>query len=189
MASSTTPQTTSGFDYRAKDPSEITVAVFGCTGYIGKKVTEEMINRGFKVTAVARERSGIGGKQSKEDVAQMFPGATVKFTDVTNAAKVEKDVFDSPVDVVVCCLASRTGGIKDSWLIDYQVRHWLCSFSVWWICTPQGNEHTRSKRPRLSWSTIADMSAQSCHFHIFFHCSLWRTLNAHNSESPSSCGP
>ena len=25
-----------------------------------------------------------------------------------------------PVDVVVSCLASRTGGIKDSWAVDYQ---------------------------------------------------------------------
>lgn len=108
--------------YRSKDPKDITVAVFGSTGYIGRKVTEEMISRGFNVVAVAREQSGIGGKQGRADVQAMFPDATVKFADVTDVEKLKTDVFDTPVDVVVCCLASRSGGIKDSWLVDYQVR-------------------------------------------------------------------
>lgn len=99
----------------------MTVAVFGSTGYIGTKVTEEMISRGFNVVAVAREQSGIGGKQGRADVEAMFPEATVKLSDVTDVDKLKRDVFDTPVDVVVCCLASRTGGIKDSWMVDYQV--------------------------------------------------------------------
>lgn len=110
-----------GQDYRSKEPKDVTVAVFGSTGYIGRKVTEEMIRRGFNVVAVAREQSGIGGKQGRADVEALFPEATVKFSDVTDVEKLKKDVFDTPVDVVVCCLASRTGGIKDSWLVDYQV--------------------------------------------------------------------
>lgn len=114
--------TAAGNDYRSKDPKDVTVAVFGSTGYIGRKVTEEMISRGFNVVAVAREQSGIGGMQGMADVAAMFPDATVKFSDVTDVDKLKNDVFDTPVDVVVCCLASRTGGIKDSWLIDYQAR-------------------------------------------------------------------
>ena len=28
--------------------------------------------------------------------------------------------LDVPIDVVVSCLASRTGGAKDSWEIDYE---------------------------------------------------------------------
>lgn len=110
-----------GQDYRSKDPKDVTVAVFGSTGYIGRKVTEEMISRGFNVVAVAREQSGIGGKQGRADVEAMFPEATVKLSDVTDVDKLKRDVFDMPVDVVVCCLASRTGGIKDSWMVDYQV--------------------------------------------------------------------
>lgn len=107
-------------DYRSKPAGEISVAVFGSTGYIGRKVTDEMISRGFKVTPVARESSGIGGKQGKSDVVSMFPDAECAFTDVTDTSAITKDVFDEPKDVVVCCLASRTGGIKDSWDIDYQ---------------------------------------------------------------------
>jgi hypothetical protein len=75
----------------------------------------------MQVTPVARESSGIGGKQKKADVEAMFPKAECRFTDVTDTSAISKDVFDTPKDVVVCCLASRTGGIKDSWDIDYQV--------------------------------------------------------------------
>jgi divinyl chlorophyllide a 8-vinyl-reductase len=43
------------------------------------------------------------------------------FGDVTNLDSLRATAFKQPVDVVVSCLASRTGGKKDSWDIDYQV--------------------------------------------------------------------
>lgn len=79
----------------------------------------------LQVTPVARESSGIGGEQKKSDVTAMFPDAECRFTDVTDSSSIAKDVFDTPKDVVVCCLASRTGGIKDSWDIDYQACYLL----------------------------------------------------------------
>jgi len=57
---------------------------------------------------------------SKDDTIKEFPGARVVFGDVTDVASIKKAAFDKPVDVVVSCLASRTGGIADSWLVDYQ---------------------------------------------------------------------
>ena len=110
-------------DYRSKDPKDISVVVFGATGYIGKKVTKEMINMGFNVVAVARERSGISGGQTAEQVQDSFKGATCKFADVMSVDSLQRNVFEGqPVDVVISCLASRTGGIQDSWDVDYQVR-------------------------------------------------------------------
>ncbi|GJP57234.1 hypothetical protein CLOM_g16262 [Closterium sp. NIES-68] len=100
-------------------PEEVSVAVVGPTGYIGKFVTRELIKRGYKVTAVARERSGIGGKKSAEETALELEGATVLFADVTSEEALTRALDGTPVDVIVSCLASRTGGIKDSWLIDY----------------------------------------------------------------------
>ena len=41
------------------------VVVFGATGYIGRFVVKELVDRGYKVIAFARERSGIGGRQSR----------------------------------------------------------------------------------------------------------------------------
>eukprot|EP00803_Ostreobium_quekettii_P000109 evm.model.scf_716.7 EVM.evm.TU.scf_716.7 scf_716:38138-43821(-) len=107
-------------DYRKRDPKDIRVLVVGSTGYIGKFVVQELVDRGFNVVAFARSRSGIGGKASGEDVIKGFPGADVKFGDVTDVKSLESVAFKEPVDVVVSCLASRTGGKKDSWLIDYQ---------------------------------------------------------------------
>eukprot|EP00271_Cylindrocystis_brebissonii_P002152 TRINITY_DN12531_c0_g1_i1.p1 TRINITY_DN12531_c0_g1~~TRINITY_DN12531_c0_g1_i1.p1 ORF type:complete len:456 (-),score=64.17 TRINITY_DN12531_c0_g1_i1:546-1913(-) len=110
----------STFKFEGKRPGEITVAVVGATGYIGKFVTKEFIARGYRVIAVARERSGIGGKADTEATRALFPDAEVLFGDVTDIDSLKALWAGRNVDVVVSCLASRTGGKKDSWLIDYQ---------------------------------------------------------------------
>lgn len=55
-----------------------------------------------------------------------FAGADVRFGDVTNLESVKAVAFKDKVDVVVSCLASRTGGLQDSWDIDYGVRCRFC---------------------------------------------------------------
>ena len=107
-------------DFRSRPPGEIRVVVFGATGYIGRFVVKELVQRGYQVVAFARDRSGIGGKQSRDTVTADFPGAVVRFGDVTDPASIAAEAFDQPTDVVVSCLASRTGGRKDSWAIDHQ---------------------------------------------------------------------
>ena len=107
-------------NFRNRPPQEVRVVVFGATGYIGRFVVKELVERGYQVIAFARRNSGVGGKQSREQVIADFPGATVLFGDVTDPASIAKEVFTEPADVVVSCLASRTGGRKDSWAIDYQ---------------------------------------------------------------------
>ncbi|MBA0841259.1 hypothetical protein Goarm_003760 [Gossypium armourianum] len=115
-------QTAVSASFRNKNPKDINVLVVGSTGYIGKFVVKELINRGFNVIAIARERSGIRGKNSKEDTLSDLNGANVCFSDVTNLDILENSVknLGFPIDVVVSCLASRTGGVKDSWKIDYE---------------------------------------------------------------------
>ena len=107
-------------DFRSRPPGEIRVVVFGATGYIGRFVVKELVQRGYQVVAFARDRSGIGGKQTRDTVTADFPGAEVRFGDVTDPASIAAEAFDQPTDVVVSCLASRTGGRKDSWAIDHQ---------------------------------------------------------------------
>lgn len=65
-------------------------------------------------------RSGVKGKKTADDVKRDFAGASVVFGDVSNADSLASAVRGKQFDVVVSCLASRTGGKKDSWLIDYQ---------------------------------------------------------------------
>ncbi|KAL4532222.1 hypothetical protein Ndes2526B_g08813 [Nannochloris sp. 'desiccata'] len=107
-------------DYRQRAPKDIRIVVVGATGYIGKYVVKELVRRGYNVIAFSREKSGVGGKQGMDAVKKELEGANCRFGDVTDMSSLERVAFNEPVDVVVSCLASRTGGIKDSQLVDYQ---------------------------------------------------------------------
>ncbi|KAK9139437.1 hypothetical protein Scep_009118 [Stephania cephalantha] len=108
--------------FRERSPKDVNVLVVGSTGYIGKFVVKELVKRGFNVIAIAREQSGIRGKDSKEETLKQLRGASVWFSDVTKIDSLENslDSIGCPIDVVVSCLASRSGGVKDSWKIDYE---------------------------------------------------------------------
>lgn len=107
---------------KVRSPESTNVLVVGSTGYIGKFVTRELVRRGYNVVAVARERSGIKGKVGKEETVAELSGADLSFADVTSLDSLTAALQETgkPVDVVVSCLASRTGGVKDSWLVDYK---------------------------------------------------------------------
>ncbi|KAH7573625.1 hypothetical protein JRO89_XS03G0182000 [Xanthoceras sorbifolium] len=117
-----TPLEISKSSFREKKPKDVNILVVGSTGYIGKFVVKELVDRGFNVIAVARERSGIRGRNDKEETLNQLRGANVCFSDVTNLETLEKSVenLGFSIDVVVSCLASRSGGVKDSWKIDYE---------------------------------------------------------------------
>ncbi|KAL8515550.1 hypothetical protein ACS0TY_014293 [Phlomoides rotata] len=121
-ASATQTVETPKASFRSKNPKDINVLVVGSTGYIGKFVVTELVKRGFNVIAIAREKSGIKGKNGKEETLGMLSGSNVCFSDVTKLESLEKSIenLGISVDVVVSCLASRSGGVKDSWLIDYE---------------------------------------------------------------------
>jgi hypothetical protein len=53
-------------DLTTAKPEDVRVLVAGCTGYIGRFVTKELIKRGYKVVAFSREKSGVGGKKSMD---------------------------------------------------------------------------------------------------------------------------
>ena len=79
--------------------------------------------KGNDVTAYVRPRSGIGGKNTEADAKKLFTNAKVEFGTCGSVEDVEKNAFKDggeKYDVVVSCLASRTGGVKDSWHVDYQ---------------------------------------------------------------------
>ncbi|KAJ8907774.1 hypothetical protein NDN08_007879 [Rhodosorus marinus] len=104
-------------------PEDVRVVVFGATGYIGRYVTTEFANRGYQVSAFTREKSGVKGKNSVDDVRKDFPAAVQVITgnvsdrtSVANAFDVESNAKST---VMVSCLASRSGGIEDSNKIDY----------------------------------------------------------------------
>ncbi|WP_353292663.1 NAD(P)-dependent oxidoreductase [Synechococcus sp. M16CYN] len=107
-------------DFRYRPHEQVRIVVFGATGYIGRFVVKELVGRGYQVVAFCRQRSGVGGRQERNQVIADLPGAEVRFGEVTNVKSLEKQAFSQPTDVIVSCLASRTGGRKDSWAIDHQ---------------------------------------------------------------------
>lgn len=107
--------------FRSLAPSETTVLVTGATGYIGRFVVRELLRRGHRILAVARPRSGVRGRNSPEDVVADLAPARVVFSDVTDPDALLADLSaHGPVHAAVCCLASRGGGVQDSWSVDYR---------------------------------------------------------------------
>jgi divinyl chlorophyllide a 8-vinyl-reductase len=95
--------------------------VVGATGYIGKYVVRELVARGYDVVSFARERSGIGSMTRAEETRIQLKGSEVRFGDVSSMESLMKSgICGEHFDVVVSCLTSRNGGVKDSWNIDYQ---------------------------------------------------------------------
>jgi len=92
------------------------VVVVGATGYIGKAVVRESVRRGYPTVGVVRDAS----KSASEP---KFDGATIVEADVCNPSTLTAagGPFEKgAVDVVISCLASRSGSKKDSFAIDYQ---------------------------------------------------------------------
>ena len=86
-----------------------TVLIVGATGYIGGAVVAESVRQGYNVIAVARSR--------KSD--RQFEGAELVLADVSDPASMAK-VFERKIDVVISCLATRSGLPKDFDDIDYK---------------------------------------------------------------------
>eukprot|EP01041_Mallomonas_annulata_P011614 gene11614-24314_t len=88
------------------------VVIVGATGYIGKFVVKESVRRGYETVAICRPSS-----TPKDD---FFAGAEVISADVTDEKSILENAFKEPADVVISCLASRSGTKSDSYAVDYQ---------------------------------------------------------------------
>jgi threonine dehydrogenase-like Zn-dependent dehydrogenase len=85
----------------AEQKKEKRVVIVGATGYIGKFVVKESIRRGYETVAVMRDSSA-----PKDD---FFKGCEVVYGDVTDEENLRAKVFNKKADVVISCLASRSG--------------------------------------------------------------------------------
>lgn len=87
------------------------VLIFGATGTAGQGTTRALCAAGHNVTCVVRSISAV----------QHLPDATTRIeADIADSPKaVMQALQDQQFDVVVSCLASRTGSPKDAWRIDH----------------------------------------------------------------------
>ena len=94
------------------------VFVLGATGTIGQATVRALVARGHHVTCLVRPRAD--GATAANDLALRLPGAELRFGDVTDPASIARDGFRGErFDVLLSCLASRTGAPRDAWAIDH----------------------------------------------------------------------
>ena len=97
------------------------VFVIGGTGTIGRATVRALLQRGHAVVCFVRPRAGVGGALQPADSARVLAGAELRVGDVCDPASLARDGFRGErFDVLVSCLASRTGAPQDAWAIDHQ---------------------------------------------------------------------
>ncbi|OYU00297.1 MAG: epimerase [Burkholderiales bacterium PBB1] len=95
--------------------------MLGATGTIGRATVHALVARGHEVVCFVRPRAGVGGTLAADDSVRLLAGASVRFGDVSDPASLARDGFRGEhFDVLVSCLASRTGAPRDAWAIDHQ---------------------------------------------------------------------
>jgi len=96
------------------------VFLLGATGTIGRATSRALVRRGHEVVCFARPVAGAGRNLARGG-ERLLGGATVRFGQVTDARSLASDGFRGErFDVLVSCLASRTGLPEDAWAIDYR---------------------------------------------------------------------
>ena len=85
----------------------------GATGTIGRATVSALVGNGHEVVCFVRP-------QSASKPTPNFSGASIRFGDVSKPESLARDGFQGEhFDVLVSCLASRTGAPKDAWAIDH----------------------------------------------------------------------
>lgn len=98
-----------------------TVVVAGATGYIGRAVVQESVNRGYNTIALVRSKEKILSEEGQKLWGDSFSGAQLVEMDVSDAEALSNYLAEvNNVDTIVSCLASPVGTKKEAYAIDYQ---------------------------------------------------------------------
>lgn len=112
----------------APQRSSLRVCLLGASGTIGRAALGELVKRGHSVVCFVRPAAGGAGTLIREDKKARFKSATVRSVDVSNPESIARDGFQGEkFDVVMSCMASRTGAPRDAWAIDHRAHLALLS--------------------------------------------------------------
>lgn len=105
----------------SKTSSTRRVLMFGATGTIGQETAQALVQQGFKVTCLIRVPKEQENTEMPENLYPFLKDTQIRFGDVSDSSSILNNGFcGEHFDVIVSCLASRTGTPKDAWKIDYQ---------------------------------------------------------------------
>ncbi len=89
------------------------VFMLGATGTIGRATVRALVRHGYEVVCFVRHASRAANNFAAD-------GVTVRVGDVGDRASIARDGMQGErFDVVVSCMASRTGVARDAWAIDH----------------------------------------------------------------------
>ena len=94
------------------------VLVLGATGTIGHATVRALVRRGHEVVCLVRPRAGAADGPPADAIVTSLAGATVRFGDVRDI--VSDGIRGERFDVLVSCMASRTGAPADAWAVDHR---------------------------------------------------------------------
>lgn len=92
------------------------VLVAGASGTIGGAVVRMLVARGHGVTGLLRE--GTSSKAAADELREK--GAQALFGDLNDPASLHGIFADGAFDIVISCMASRSGAPRDARAVDYQ---------------------------------------------------------------------
>ena len=97
------------------------VLLLGATGTIGQAPARALQRNGHDVVCFVRPRAGVGGRLAQPDIEKLLAGTTIRFGNVGDPGSLIRDCLrEERFDVLVSCMASRTGSPADAWAIDHQ---------------------------------------------------------------------
>lgn len=97
------------------------VFVLGATGTIGRAAVTALLQQGHEVVCLVRAKAGVGGALTPDGSARLLEGAALRIGDVRDPQSLARNGFAGErFDVLLSCLASRTGAPADAWAIDHQ---------------------------------------------------------------------
>jgi divinyl chlorophyllide a 8-vinyl-reductase len=91
------------------------VVVAGATGYIGRRVVQELVSRRIPVAALVRSIPSATDTIAR----QYLNGSEIIVCNALNEMETMAQLDAFKPTAGICCLASRSGLGKDSWAVDY----------------------------------------------------------------------
>lgn len=96
------------------------VFVLGGTGTIGRATVRALVGRGHHVICFVRAGEVDSDRSTSSRLGLQRAGAELRIGDVTDPASLDRDgLRGERFDVLLSCLASRTGASDDAWRIDH----------------------------------------------------------------------
>jgi divinyl chlorophyllide a 8-vinyl-reductase len=96
------------------------VLVLGSTGTIGRAAVRALVQRGHKVICPVRRETYEKEAAARPATDALSAGVEIRVGDVTDYGSLERAIFRGErFDVLLSCLASRTGAPEDAWRVDH----------------------------------------------------------------------